>query len=149
MHVWEGKAFAEVSLLPQRRDPQRFTIGCATQADGAAVIQWFYNIPELSQWLRRMEPQRWGYQGAELIRIKAALEPALTQVDVYGLQTALRRHHNSLTENTYQVVWWGRFQDLLEGRDDWSQAFLQNEGLGLAADATELAERLRHRILPH
>lgn len=107
MHIWEGQAFSEVALIPVRRDPARFKISCTVTDGKENTFQlWFYNIPETSQWLRRMEPQRWGFNGPELIEIKTALEPALTQVDVYGLTDANRKTHNAVTRPCYWITHW-------------------------------------------
>lgn len=132
MHAWEGKPFQEVDLLTQRRDPRRFTIGCATCSatrPQEICLQWFRNIPEISQWMRRMEPQRWGLRGAELIAIKAELEPILTQVDVHGIDQALIPLHNAISEPHYQLLWWGGFAELATGNDTWTSEFLATEGL--------------------
>lgn len=107
MHIWEGQAFAEVALIPIRRDPALFKVSCTiTNGQVSTFTLLFYNIPEVSQWLRRMEPQRWGFHGPELIEIKAALEPALTQVDVYGLTDANREAHNAVTRPHYWITHW-------------------------------------------
>lgn len=136
MHAWEGKPFIEVDLLTQRRDPRRFSIGCATCSNDqpeAICLQWFRNVPEISQWLRRMEPQRWGLRGAELIGLKAELEPILTQVDVHGIVPDLIPLHNQVTAGHYQLLWWGEFADLAAGADEWTAEFLKTEGLQKAA----------------
>ncbi len=154
MHAWEGKPFKEVDLLTQRRDPRRFMIGCATasiETPDSICLQWFRNVPEISQWLRRMEPQRWGLRGAELIAIKAELEPVLTQVDVHGIDPALIPRHNAITHSHYQLLWWGEFSELATGADDWTAKFLQSEHLPTAAmndteAARTLALALRERV---
>ena len=151
MHAWEGQQFSDVSLLPQRRDPRRLQVGCATSDGGAPVLQWFRNMPEISQWLRRMEPQRWGLRGPDLIAIKAALEPILTQVDVHGLEEDSRAAHNAVTEPAYSLLWWGDFGSFAAGKDTWAQAFLATERLEPVQDASDeqvraLAEALRARI---
>lgn len=154
MHAWEGKPFQEVDLLTQRRDPRRFTIGCATCPSNnpdEICLQWFRNIPEISQWLRRMEPQRWGLRGAGLIELKAQLEPILTQVDVYGITSDLIPSHNQITRAHYQLLWWGEFSDLAAGTDSWTSRFLKTEGLQPIAStnseqARSMALALRQRI---
>ena len=151
MHAWEGQNFSDVSLLTQRRDPRRFQVGCATSDGREVVLQWFRNMPEISQWLRRMEPQRWALRGPALISIKAALEPVLTRVDVYGLEEDSRLTHNHITADRYQILWWGDFPTFAAAADHWSDTFLTREGLAPvdAADNTQartLAEALRARV---
>jgi hypothetical protein len=151
MHAWEGQNFSDVSLLTQRRDPRRFQVGCATSNGEAVVLQWFRNMPEISQWLRRMEPQRWALRGPALIAIKSALEPILTRVDVYGLEEDSRLAHNRITADHYQILWWGDFTTFAAAGDHWSDTFLTREGLTPvdAADNTQaktLAEALRARL---
>jgi len=151
MHAWEGQQFNDVTLLTQRRDPRRFQVGCATSDGGPPVLQWFRNMPEISQWLRRMEPQRWGLRGPELIAMKAQLEPILTQVDVHGLEEDSRTAHNTVTEPTYSLLWWGHFGGFAAGQDTWAQAFLAEQQLEPVQDqndeqARALAEALRARI---
>ena len=151
MHAWEGQNFTDVDLLPQRRDPRRFQVGCATSDGERVVLQWFRNMPEISQWLRRMEPQRWGLRGPALIAIKAELEPVLTRVDVHGLEEASRIAHNAVTDGHYQLLWWGDFVTFAAGGDHWSDTFLTREGLS-AVDASDneqardLAASLRERV---
>ena len=107
MHIWEGQTFSEVALIPARRDPARFQVNCTVSDKQDNTFElWFYNIPEISQWLRRMEPQRWGFSGPALIEIKAQLEPAMTQVDVYGLTEANRQAHNAITQPYYWITHW-------------------------------------------
>ncbi|MDR9433425.1 MAG: hypothetical protein RI539_07715 [Spiribacter sp.] len=151
MHAWEGQNFDDVQAIPQRRDPRQFQVGCATHNGRTIVLQWFRNMPEISQWLRRMEPQRWGLKGPALIEIKSQLEPVLTQVDVYGLREASRQTHNATTAEHYTIAWWGDFAAFAAGRDAWSQAFLKAANLKPIqhsdnAQAKALASALRKRV---
>lgn len=117
MHAWEGQQFSDIERIPQDRDPRRFPLGCIIANGECEVVQWFRNMPEIAQWLRRMEPQRWGLRGPELIRIKAELEPVLTRVDVYGLDDASRAAHNAVTQAFYRIVTWGDFKALANRED--------------------------------
>jgi len=145
MHGWEGRPFADIERLTRKRDPRRYPIGCATAAGDAEVVQWFRNIPELSQFLRRMEPQRWGLAGPALIDIKSALEPVLTRVDVFGLTEDNRLAHNQVTAGHYAVVWWGSLDELLAATEGWPARLLQRaEASGLSGDTA--AERLRQHL---
>lgn len=151
MHAWEGQQFSDVALLPQRRDPRRFQVGCATSDGGPPVLQWFRNMPEISQWLRRMEPQRWGLRGPALITIKAELEPVLTRVDVHGLDEDSLSAHNAVTEPVYSLLWWGDFATFAAGRDTWSREFLAMAQLEPVQDQSDeqargLTEALRARL---
>ena len=151
MHTWEGQNFTDVDLIPQRRDPRRFQVGCATTDGGRLVLQWFRNMPEISQWLRRMEPQRWGLRGPALIAAKAELEPVLTRVDVHGLEEASRMAHNRVTRDHYELVWWGDFATFAAGAEPFPETFLSRAGLEPVdpADheqARALAEALRERV---
>ena len=150
LHIWEGQNFADVDLLVQRRDPRRFTIGCATSNGETVILQWFRNVPEIAQWLRRMEPQRGGRKGPDLIRIKAELEPVLTGVDVHGLDEPSRQAHNRVTATYYRTVWWGDLATLASAADDWSSRFLNGHGLEpCGADShglRRIAEALRQRV---
>ena len=151
LHIWEGQNFADVDLLIQRRDPRRFTLGCATGNGETTVLQWFRNMPEIAQWLRRMEPQRWGLKGPALIHIKAELEPVLTGVDVHGLNEASREAHNRITDAHYQVEWWGDFQTLAGAADEWSRQLLERHeirpsGHDGAERLEQVAKALRQRV---
>lgn len=148
MHGWEGRPFADIDRLTRKRDPRRYPVGCATGDGGREVVQWFRNIPELSQFLRRMEPQRWGLQGPALIDMKAALEPVLTRVDVLGLDETSRQAHNAVTGELYTVRWWGTLDAVLAGRDPWTQSLLAAAGaaaLEREAAAAAVAAYLRER----
>ena len=147
MHVWEGQQFADVALLPQRRDPRRFQVGCATTDGSDVVLQWFRNMPEITQWLRRMEPQRWGLTGPALIAIKPALESVLTQVDVHGLSETSRLAHNEVSAPHYALAWWGDFATFAAGADDWSAQFLANAGLAPVAQADNAAAKTLYEAL--
>jgi len=117
MHAWEGQQFSDIERIPQDRDPRGFPLGCIISNGDTPVRQWFRNMPEIAQWLRRMEPQRWGLRGPALIAIKAQLEPVLTRVDVYGLEEASRQAHNAITQPTYAILAWGDFKALASGND--------------------------------
>ncbi len=122
MHIWEGKGFDEALALIAERDPRRFGFGCATRNAHTTALQWFWNMPEIAQWLRRMEPQRWGLRGPDLIAMKAELEPVLTQVDVYGFSESARNRHNACTQPQYALIWWGHWADFGAGHGDWSDS---------------------------
>ena len=142
MHAWEGRPFADIARLPLKRDPRRYPVGCATGDGVREAVQWFRNIPELAQFLRRMEPQRWGLAGPELIDCKAALEPALTQVDVLGLTEANRRAHNAVTAPRYRILWWGTLEALLAAPEDWPRGLLRRAE-AIDSHREEAIERLR------
>lgn len=151
MHAWEGQNFSDVSELTQRRDPRRFQVGCATSDGGATILQWFRNMPEISQWLRRMEPQRWALRGPALIAIKSQLEPILTRVDVYGLEEDSRIAHNAITTGHYEILWWGDFSTFAAAGDAFCARFMAAEGLApVDASSNEqariLAGQLRERV---
>jgi hypothetical protein len=151
MHAWEGQNFSDVDQLTQRRDPRRFQLGCATSNGQRTILQWFRNMPEISQWLRRMEPQRWALRGPALIAIKSQLEPILTRVDVYGLEEASRTAHNAITDAHYEILWWGDFATFASGSDAFSARFLALEGFApVDANSNEqakiLASQLRERV---
>ena len=147
MHAWEGQNFTDVALLPQRRDPRRFQLGCATTNGQHLVLQWFRNMPEITQWLRRMEPQRWGLRGADLIAIKPSLEAVLTEVDVHGLSETSRQAHNAAAEPHYSLVWWGDFTTFAAGGDTWSRQFLEDSGITPVSDADNQAAKELHEAL--
>lgn len=145
MHGWEGRPFADIERLTRKRDPRRFPVGCVTAAGDAEVVQWFRNIPELSQFLRRMEPQRWGLQGPALIDLKTALEPVLTRVDVFGLTEDNRAAHNRVTAEHYAVIWWGSLDELLAATEGWPACLIERAGAaGLPPEAA--TERLRQHL---
>lgn len=144
-HGWEGKPFDEVAKLAQRRDPRRYPVGCATGNGHRGVIQWFLTVPELVQYLLRMEPQRWGYRGAALIELKPRLQAVLTGVDVLGLSEDARARLNTVTEPGYRIEWWGSFSQLLAAEGPWSRSLVDAAGaasLAPAKRAGRLAEYL-------
>ncbi len=132
MHAWEGRPFEDIAPLTTRRDPRRYPVGCVTGDGHAEVIQWFRSVPELVQYLLRMEPQRWGFREAKLIEIKPRLQPVLTTVDVMGLSEPSRTALNAETKPAYRILWWGGFGELLAGGDPWSHRLLE------VADAARL-----------
>lgn len=137
MHAWEGRPFEDIAPLAARRDPRRYPVGCVTGDGDVEVVQWFRTVPELVQYLLRMEPQRWGFRQAKLIAIKPRLQPVLTTVDVTGLTEPSRVALNAETEPAYRILWWGDFGALLAGRDPWSSRLLE------AADALHLEGEAR------
>ncbi|WP_440995215.1 hypothetical protein [Arhodomonas sp. SL1] len=113
MHGWEGKAFGEIEALTRRRDPERFPVILVTVGDGdESVTQFFRNVPELQQYLIRMEPQRWGISGTELLERKPALEAALTPLALGGPTDAIRQAYNDVVAPVFHIRWWGRVDDL-------------------------------------
>lgn len=126
MYGWEGKNFRQVAEITIKRDPQRFSHGCATaSSDGATeVIQWFRSVAELTQYLTRMEPQRWGMKLGDLIAVKPRLVDVLTPVDVIGYNDKARMAYNACVWPFFQVAWWGTFDELLAGNDTWPATLL-------------------------
>lgn len=130
MHGWEGKAFEDIATLTLKRDPERYPFGFASGDGHREYLQWFRNLPEMTQYLARMEPQRWGLQGAQLITMKEGLQEALTGVDVFGLSEDARQGLNELTAPHYRILWWGTFDRLVAGGDAWSAALLARAAVG-------------------
>lgn len=138
---WEGKPFEDVAPITRRRDPRRFPVGCATGDGRTQVIQWFLTVPELVQYLLRMEPQRWGVRRAALIELKPRLQAVLTGVDVLGLSERARAELNAITEPRYRIAWWGSYSQLLAAEDAWSRMLVDAAGAS-ALDPAERADRL-------
>jgi len=111
MYAWEGKHFDEIASLTLKRKPERYPVYCVVEGvqDGKTVrlTQHFRDLREMSAFLQRMEPRRWGLSGAAFIQIKAKLEDALTLLDVFGPTDQARQRHNQMTAPTYRIVNWG------------------------------------------
>lgn len=111
MYAWEGKNFDEVAKLTVKRKPERYPVYCEVegQQDGETVrvIQRFRDVREMSAFLQRMEPQRWGIRGLAFVELKPLLQEALTELDVFGMSDLARGRHNSVSEPVYRVVNWG------------------------------------------
>lgn len=144
MFGWEGRPFDDIARLTLKRDPRRYRVGCATGDDEREYVQWFRTVPELVQFLLRMEPQRWGIRQAALIDHKSRLQPVLTEVDVKGLQEPLREALNAVTEPTYRIVWWGAFETLCRATQGWPGRLRQAAGAE-PGDQDTVAEYLRER----
>ncbi|WP_435105261.1 hypothetical protein [Arhodomonas sp. AD133] len=142
MHGWEGKAFEDIEKLTRRRDPRRYPVGAVTSDGTREVVQWFRNYPELQQYLVRMEPQRWGLAGADLLALKPELERALTPLAVAGPVPAVRATYNEAVAGYFTLLWWGTLDDLLAGDDDWSA-----RTLAAARAAAFTGEPRRERLL--
>lgn len=142
MYAWEGKKFQDVATVTIKRDPRRFTHGCATAgSDGSEVIQWFRSVAELTQYLLRMEPQRWGMKMGDLIAVKPRLTDVLTPVDVIGCNDRAKAAYNACVHPFFRIVWWGTFEKLLEAETSWPAKLLARaKASTLSGD--ERAERL-------
>ncbi|MDN5849784.1 MAG: hypothetical protein L0H63_09140 [Nitrococcus sp.] len=125
MYGWEGKKFQQVAEITVKRDPRRFNQGCTTAgSDGTEVIQWFRSVAELTQYLTRMEPMRWGMKLGDLIAVKPRLVDVLTPVDVIGCNDKALAAYNSCVHPFFQIVWWGTFEQLLEADATWPATLL-------------------------
>lgn len=143
MYGWEGKNFQQVAEITVKRDPRRFSHGCATATpDGTTeVIQWFRSVAELTQYLTRMEPQRWGMKIGDLIAVKPRLVDVLTPVDVIGCNDKARAAYNACVWPFFQIVWWGTFDALLQADDSWPAALRASAKVS-ALTGEERRERL-------
>lgn len=112
MYGWEGRPFDDIARLCLRRDPRRYPWGLLTAAGEREALQWFRDPRELSGFLRRMEPQRWGIRLADLVEFKACTEELFVQLDVFGPSEELRQAHNALSLPAFEVRWWGSFEQL-------------------------------------
>lgn len=137
MHAWEGRPFDDIASLCARRDPRRYPLGCLTADAEREVLQWFRDARELSAFLWRMEPQRWGLRLGELAEFKQATQEVFVGLDVFGPTDAARLAHNRLSEPRFAIVWWGRFEDLREGRGEVARTLLQEFRAGAPAEALE------------
>lgn len=142
MYAWEGKKFQDVATITIKRDPRRFRHGCATVgSDGTEAIQWFRSIAELTQYLIRMEPQRWGMKMGDLIAVKPRLTDVLTPVDVIGCNDKARAAYNACVHPFFRIVWWGTFEELLEAQTAWPAKLLARAKANTLS-GEERAERL-------
>jgi hypothetical protein len=111
MYAWEGKSFEDIANLTLKRKPERYPMYCVVEGvrDGETVriTQRFRETREMSAFLQRMEPQRWGLTGLALIELKPRLQEALTTLDVFGTTEQAREQHNAVTEPGYRIVDWG------------------------------------------
>lgn len=159
MYGWEGRSFEDVSRLCARRDPRRFPLGSTTAgvvADDqrSEVLQWFRDHAEMSAFLLRMEPQRWGIRLLDLTRFKSAAEGVIVQLDVLGPTEALRAALSERTRPAFEVLWWGSFEELVAGRDGWPARVrhrYQQESpqrLGATDDLECFIDYLRRRYVP-
>lgn len=142
MYGWEGKNFQEVAGVTVKRDPRRFRHGCATaNLEGTEVIQWFRSVAELTQYLTRMEPQRWGMKIGDLIAVKPRLVDVLTPVDVIGCNEKARMAYNACVWPFFQILWWDTFDALLEGSSTWPATVLAS-AKARALSGEERSDRL-------
>lgn len=143
MYGWEGKSFQQVAEITVKRDPRRFKHGCATaDLEGTEVIQWFRSVAELTQYLTRMEPQRWGMKLGDLIAVKPRLVDVLTPVDATGCNDRAQAAYNACVHPFFRIVWWGTFDELLAGDDTWPATLLARA----KANALSGEERSDHLI---
>lgn len=140
MYGWEGQRFDDIESLTRRRDPRHFRILAITTDGQHTTVQCFRNLPELQQYLARMEPQRWGLRGSDLLTIKPRLESALTPLALGGPSAAVRAAYNDVVAASYRIVWWGSLEDFIAGADDWSAAAMV-EANALADKAAGPEER--------
>ena len=142
MYAWEGKRFEQVAEITVKRDPRRYKYGCATAGPNETeVIQWFRSLGELTQYLIRMEPQRWGMKLGDLIAVKPRLVDVLTPVDVIGCNEKARTAYNACVWPFFWIAWWGTFNELLEGQGRWPASLVSN------AKASELSGEERTECL--
>lgn len=135
MYAWEGRPFDDIATLCARRDPRRYPIGCLTAGTGPEpppVLQWFRDRPELSAFLHRMEPRRWGIRLDRLPEFKARTQGVFVQLDVFGPTEQLRLAHNALSLPAFEIRWWGNF-GALRSADDPLPAALRKAFHGSAA----------------
>lgn len=123
MYGWEGRPFDDIAALAARRDPRRYPMGCLTGGrsggDGRHVLQWFRHVGEMTAFLIRMEPQRWGVSLANLIELKSRTGEILTIADVEGPTEPVRIAHNAVTAPAFEILWWGSWDALLSGGEGW------------------------------
>lgn len=132
MYGWEGRGFDDIARLCARRDPARYPLGAMTTDGKGQALQWFRDLPELSAFLHRMEPQRWGVRMLELVELKARTEPVFVRLDVLGLSEELRAEHNAATAPAFRIDWWGRFEVLTSGDGEFA-SLLRREFSGAEA----------------
>lgn len=111
MYAWEGKPFDDIARLTLKRKAERYPVYCVVEgaADGETtrITQRFRDVREMSAFLQRMEPQRWGIRGLAFVELKPQLQEALTELDVFGATETARERHNGVSEPAYRIVDWG------------------------------------------
>ena len=126
MFEWEGETIEAVTRLMARRDPKRYRLGMLTAGpwppeEDTGVMQWFANRSELSQFLPRVEPRRWGADGLSYIELRDALQECAVPLQVSGPTEALRERVNACAAPEFGIRWWGTLDELREGRSTWAR----------------------------
>ena len=161
MYEWEGESLEVASGICAERDPRHFRTALLTQGPGIPppqALQWFRSRSELAHYLWRIEPQRWRFEAASLIRFKDKTQDLVAALEVVGLVDSLREAFNSIAADAFQIMWWGTFEDVKSAAQPWPtavrQAFRSDTGRAGGGDplrdddASALIDFLQARYTP-
>lgn len=125
MDSWERAADEAMDRDP-RQAPFGYFSGSYSPIGGAMCFQWFDSVEALLRQLRDVEPCMYGLApGQELQKYQAALEPLLQRVAQEGLTQELLAELQGFLPADEEVRWWGRFDELLDGRTDFARRLVQ------------------------
>ena len=128
---WDAEAEAAWSRDP-RQAPYAVRIG-SRFGDGPNLFSWFESLEELVDHLLEVEPRFSGIlPGDGLEEYQARVRPILERVREEGLTEHLLRCFDPAEDGGFIVHWWGRYEDLRDGRDgfgcDVRDAFVRRWG---------------------
>ena len=131
---WDAEAEAAGSRDP-REAPYCILSGDSFVLASLRAFLWFESTEQLIDHLLEVEPRRYKVgAGNGLEEYQARVRPILGRVREEGLTEHLRREFNPAEDGGFVVDWWGRYEDLRDGRDDFGcevrDGFVRRRGAG-------------------
>lgn len=131
---WDAEAEAAASRDP-REAPYGIFTGDSFVLASLRVFLWFESVEQMIDHLLDVEPRRYEVTpGNGLEEYRARVRPILARVREEGLTEHLRREFNPGEDGGFVVDWWGRYEDLRDGRDDFGcevrDGFVRRWGAG-------------------
>jgi hypothetical protein len=105
------------------RDPRQAPFGILSGdsfvLSSLRVFLWFESVEQLIDHLLDVEPRQYKVTPSNgLGEYQARVRPILARASEEGLTEHLRREFNPAEDGGFVVDWWGRYEDLRDGRDD-------------------------------
>jgi hypothetical protein len=131
------------------RDPRvaryGYHIGSSCVHDNVSVFLWFNSIQDLAEHLLEVEPKVFELESAdELDEYQIAVKPILGYIEKDGLSSTLLAKLNEAIKDHAVIFWWGTFDDLLKGENEFARdtldRFLSEEQEGGLIQPNEMDE---------
>lgn len=117
-------AAAEAVERDPRTAPFGLYSGGSFVLDSVRVFQWFESLEALADHLVEGQAAIYEFEQQDVDVYRNAVSPIAERLKATGFNDEILKELNAAVRSTYVVEWWGRFDELLAGKTEFSRGIL-------------------------